>query len=299
MTPIRTNKPLFFNLDGEPLNGKIYIGQPNADPRTSPKTVTFRDSGGSEFTAKQPLETVDGRVVYNGKPIVHLIDGEYSLLMFDSAGTQVDYTPSIAPASGSGGAVDFSEVTRVGLTLDEIKAFDVSVGETVRNVGNTSAIDGDGSYWLAVSNTGTPGDDETLLDFANGLQGRVIQSQPYYERATVELGGDFTSGLTLDFQRVGDFVFVSSRGEILTTTAAEGLAQSDVGIVPAAFRPSSAAVEFPGITNKLPPYTMEFHSYGITSDGNFSASTVTGEDIATNTNSTNTAFGRVSGSYSI
>ena len=175
MTPIQTNKPVFFNSSGEPLNGTIYIGQPDADPRTSPKTVTFRDSGGSTFTASQPLTTINGRITYNGKPIVALVDGEYSMLVFDSAGAQVDYARSVNEGGTTGGGIgDFSEVTRVGLTLSEVKAFDVSVGEVVENVGLTTATDSKGSRWLAISSTGSPGDDQGLIDFDNGLQGRRL-----------------------------------------------------------------------------------------------------------------------------
>ena len=48
MTPIQTNKPVFFDDEGDVLEGgQIYIGQPGTDPRTNPKTVTLRDPGGS------------------------------------------------------------------------------------------------------------------------------------------------------------------------------------------------------------------------------------------------------------
>lgn len=192
MTPIQTNKPLFFNLAGDPLNGEIYIGQPNTDPRTSPKTVTFRDAGGAEFTAQQPLTTLNGRIIYNGKPIVALVDGEYSLLSFDSAGVQVDYERSIVPAgAGGGGVANFSEVTRVGLTLDEVKAFDVAVGDVVQNVGRVILSDGLGAQWVVKSSTGSPGDDVDLIDFANGLQGERVMNVVY----AYDISSDIAGGL--------------------------------------------------------------------------------------------------------
>jgi hypothetical protein len=177
MTPIQTNKPVFFDDAGDVLEGgQIYIGQPSTDPRTNQKTVTLRDSGGSEFTAQQPLKTVAGRISYNGKPIVALVDGEYSMLILDAAGKQLDYSRSInaAGTEGGGGIADFSEVTRVGLTLNDVKAFDVAVGDVVRSVGNSSATDGEGAQWLSISSTGVSGDDENIIDFNNGLQGRRI-----------------------------------------------------------------------------------------------------------------------------
>ena len=173
MTPLETNKPVFFDVDGEPLEGgKIYIGQPNTDPRTNAKTVTFRDAGGATFTAKQPLKTIAGRVVYNGKPIVALVDGEYSMLIFNSSGVQVDYEASVN--SEASAELDLSETVRVGMTLADVKTFDVAVGDVVRNVGESTATDYNGKDWLAISSTGSPGDDDTLIDFTNGLQGREV-----------------------------------------------------------------------------------------------------------------------------
>jgi len=178
MTPIQTNKPLFFNNDGQPLNGEIYIGQPSQDPRTNAKTVTLRDAGGVEFTASQPLVTVNGRIVYNGKPIAALVDGEYSLLVFDSAGAQVDYSASVN-AAFSDENNDNSAILQVGLLLADIKGIDVPVGATVRNVGQASPTDGLGADWLAISATGNPADDVDLIDFENGLQGRRLDNQIY------------------------------------------------------------------------------------------------------------------------
>ena len=176
MTPIETNKPVFFDVDASPLNdGEIYIGQPGTDPRTNAKTVTFRDAGGSEFTAQQPLRTNNGRIVYNGKPIVALVDGEYSMLVFNSSGEQVDYAQSVN--SEAAAEIDLSETIRVGLTLADIKAFDVAVADTVENVGKVSATDDLGGRWLAISATGTSGDDVNLIDFNNGLQGQRIREE--------------------------------------------------------------------------------------------------------------------------
>lgn len=178
MTPLQTNKPVFFDGD-TPLNGTIYVGQPGTDPRTNPKTVTLQDSGGAQFAATQPLVVLDGKVVYNGKPIVALVDGEFSALIFDGAGRQVDYIRAYAPAEGGSG-VDFSEVTRTGLTLTEIKGYDAAVGDTLENVGLSSAEDGRGGKWLVKSSTGSAGDDVFLIDLDNGLQAmRIDQTGSY------------------------------------------------------------------------------------------------------------------------
>src|SRR5690606_15819177 len=178
MKPIQTNKPVFFGDDGEVLkSGRIYIGQPNQWPLSFPKTVTLQDSAGSQFTAQQPLVTNNqGRIEYNGKAVIALVDGNYSMLVHDRNGVTVadGYTPFVDNAADE---TDLSGVTQVGLLLSDIKLFDVTPGDTVRNVGKITATDGLGADWLVVSNTGNPADDETLIDFSNGLQGQRINSQ--------------------------------------------------------------------------------------------------------------------------
>ena len=181
MNPIRTNKPVFFGDDGEVLkSGNIYIGQPNQWPLSFPKTVTFQDSAGSQFTAQQPLKTNNqGRIEYNGKAVIALVDGDYSILVRDRNGVTVGegYTPFVENTDGGGEPSD--GVTQVGLLLSDIKQFNVTPGETVRNVGKLTALDGLGADWLVVSSTGGPGDDVDLIDFANGTQGRRNASFAY------------------------------------------------------------------------------------------------------------------------
>jgi len=180
MTPVQSSKRMFFDNSGDPLeNGYVYVGQPNTAPQLAinQKTVTFQDSGGSQFTASQPLRTAGGKIVYNGLPITALVDGEHSLLVLDSNQTQVEYEASITPVSGS--SVDLSETIRVGLTLSDVKAFDVSVGDITRSVGRVTALDGLGSDWITISPSGSPGNDVDLIDYDNGLQGQADLSKVY------------------------------------------------------------------------------------------------------------------------
>jgi hypothetical protein len=183
MNPIQTNKPVFFGNDGDVLkSGRIYIGQPNQYPISFPKTVTFQDSSGAQFEAQQPLRTNDqGQISFNGKAIIALVDGNYSLLVQDRNGVQINdgYTPFV---SNPGEAeINLGSVTQVGLLLSDIKLLDVTPGDTVRNVGKITATDGLGADWLVVSNTGNPADDETLIDFANGTQGQRIGNVVYFK----------------------------------------------------------------------------------------------------------------------
>lgn len=178
---LQSDKRVFFDNSGIPLeSGYIYVGQPGTNPVTvaNRKTVTFTDAGGSSFTAQQPLRTIGGKIVYNGLPIIATVDGEHSLLVQDSNGVQVEYSSSITD-TGGGGSVDLSDTIRVGLVLDDVKGFDVAVGDVVRSVGSVTATDNLGADWLVISNTGGSGDDVDLIDFDNGLQGRRDDSRIY------------------------------------------------------------------------------------------------------------------------
>lgn len=181
MSQLQSDKHVFADNSGAPLeNGSIYVGQPSTDPRqiANRKTVTFHDSSGASFTAAQPLRTIGGKICYNGRPIAASVDGAHSMLILNSAGVQVDYAASITPDSG-GSPVTLGDTIRVGLVLDDVKLFDVSVGDVVRNVGKLTATDALGADWLVISSTGGPGDDIDLIDFDNGLQGLREESKIY------------------------------------------------------------------------------------------------------------------------
>lgn len=281
MTPIETNKPVFFDIDGEPLEGgQIYIGQPSTDPRTNAKTVTFRDAGGATFTAQQPLNTIAGRIVYNGKPIAALVDGEYSMLIINSSGVQVEYDPSVN--SEAAPELDLSETIRVGLTLADIKAFDVSVGDVVRNVGGTIVSDGGGVDWYVVSNTGSGGNDVDLIDFANGLQGRRYHVYPPYQEESVTLDGDFSGSPSLKFARIGSLVSASGV-EAFFSHASSSNPKTSAGVVPTWARPASGEV-----SNSYWYFATQDANYSayILADGTFGLryfDTTTGTAVASTT----------------
>lgn len=180
MNPIRTNKPTFFGNDGDVLkSGEIFIGQPNQWPIDFPKTVTFQDSAGTQFTAQQPLTTnSQGQISYNGKAIIALVDGNYSMLVRDRNGVVVNdgYTPFIENTDAGGGPV--SGGVQVGLTLLDIQAIDATAGDVLRNIGKVTAEDGLGEDWLVVANTGNPANDFDLTNLDNGLQAKRIVTSP-------------------------------------------------------------------------------------------------------------------------
>lgn len=178
MNVIRTNKPNFFGNNGEPLqSGYIHIGQPNQDPINFPKTVTFEDSQGNQSTAVQPLRTnAQGQIERNGKAIISLVDGDYSMLILDSTQTQIEdgFTPLVEPDTSGGGGSDLTGYREYSLLLADVKKLIKAPGQTVSSIGAASTIDREGVDWLVVSNTGNPADDVDLIDFDNGLQGTRI-----------------------------------------------------------------------------------------------------------------------------
>ena len=181
MNVIRTNKPNWFGNNGESLqSGYIYIGQPNQDPVTNQKTVTFEDSQGNQSTAAQPLRTnSQGIIQLNDKAIIALVDGDYSILMLDSSQTEIKdgYIPLIEP-SDTGSTADLTNYRKYQLTLATLKQQAVLVGQSVGNTGKTTADDGINQNWFVVSNTGNPADDDLLIDFDNGLQGERLLDVP-------------------------------------------------------------------------------------------------------------------------
>jgi len=184
MSVLNTNKLTWFKNGGEPLkSGYVYVGQPLLDPQvpTNQAVVTFTDSQGNSFPATQPLRTnSDGAVQWNGKAIIATVEGDYSLLIFDSTETEINggWIPTVAGETSTG--TDLASYREYDLTLADIKQLAVVPGQTVGNVGKITASDGIGSDWLVVSNTGGAGDDIDLIDFDNGLQGERINNAAEY-----------------------------------------------------------------------------------------------------------------------
>lgn len=90
MLAIESPLPLFVGRDGLPLDaGYIYFGTVNLNPVTSPVTV-YWDAAGTQPVA-QPVRTSRGLIVRSGTPAKVYASGNFSMLVNDSAGTQVVY----------------------------------------------------------------------------------------------------------------------------------------------------------------------------------------------------------------
>lgn len=87
---------------GRPVaNGSVYVGQPDLDPAVLANrvSVVVIQENGTRVTiaaAAQPLSTGAGGVIlYNGSPVVVMVDGACSVKVLDSAGAQKYYAPRV------------------------------------------------------------------------------------------------------------------------------------------------------------------------------------------------------------
>ena len=104
---------------GRPVfNGSIFIGEPDTDPEiaANQKQVTAFQEDGGQVPVAQPVRTGAGGVPsINGSPVQLVVDGEYSIKVLNSVGSQVYYAPQLI------GGIKPSIVVRtqqVGLSSD-------------------------------------------------------------------------------------------------------------------------------------------------------------------------------------
>jgi hypothetical protein len=105
--------PSFMGTAGLALTGaKVYIGEPNQDPRSFPKSVYYDQA--MTLGVTQPIRTQSGYLWRNGAPTRVWVDGSYSILVLDSNDTQVFYD---AEWSGTSSAnVNFTQAGAGALT---------------------------------------------------------------------------------------------------------------------------------------------------------------------------------------
>jgi hypothetical protein len=122
---VKLNPEYFPNPDrGRPVNlGSVYVGKPDLDPEVvaNQKQVSVQQEDGSIVNVSQPVSLSAGGVpTYNGSPVTLLVDGDYSLKVLNSSGSQVYYVPSdlsLTETVLSSWGCDIAEaVTAIGAT---------------------------------------------------------------------------------------------------------------------------------------------------------------------------------------
>lgn len=77
----------------------IYVGKPDLDPKivANQKQLSVQQEDGTIVAVSQPISTSAGGVPqYLGSPVTLLVEGDYSLKVLDSSGSQIYYVPSTA-----------------------------------------------------------------------------------------------------------------------------------------------------------------------------------------------------------
>jgi hypothetical protein len=100
MSLVTLNIPYFPDPTiGRPVyNGSIYIGDPDTDPEIvgNQKSISIQQEDGTIIPVSQPLTTnAGGLPTYGGETVAVLVDGDYSLKVLNSSGSQVYYVPAI------------------------------------------------------------------------------------------------------------------------------------------------------------------------------------------------------------
>ena len=173
---------------GRPLwNAKIYIGEPDLDPRifANQKTVTGRREDGTEIALAQPIRTNNGGVPIDGSSnvVVLLVDGAYSMAVDDRQDNQKYYFDNVlegAPVTfdilGLYTRYPFNTLQDAisGTLSDGLTTVDLQVGDFIVTNGSTAINDGRGADYVVVSaGTGTD-DGYTYIDLDNGNQLNLI-----------------------------------------------------------------------------------------------------------------------------
>lgn len=93
--PFTTTKPvgLFTDINGKPLDGQVFFGQPNLDPIANPITVYWDAAGTQPVT--QPVVTVGGYPMNGGTRSNVFVNADYSILVRNRNGFTVFSAPNL------------------------------------------------------------------------------------------------------------------------------------------------------------------------------------------------------------
>jgi hypothetical protein len=93
--PFTTTKPVgqFTDINGKPLDGQVFFGQPNLDPIASPITVYWDAAGAQPVT--QPVVTVGGYPMNGSTRSNVFVNADYSILVRNRNGFTVFSAPNL------------------------------------------------------------------------------------------------------------------------------------------------------------------------------------------------------------
>jgi len=161
-----SNPYAYFNArnQGRPIfNGQIFVGEPDLDPTivANQKQVTAKQEDGTKVNIPQPVSTNSGGYpVFNGSPIVLLVDGNYAIRVNDSGGNLA------LEQSNVNDGVPLTEVSGVSSigNLDKLRLFEPTVdGQQASLLGHTTPGIGGGDFFFDASDTTSADNDGTII----------------------------------------------------------------------------------------------------------------------------------------
>ena len=144
---------------GRPIfNGSIYVGLPDTDPEILGNQIqlTVRQEDGTDVLVAQPVLTGSGGVpTYLGAPVQILAEGNYSIKVLNSAGTQVYYLENAFNGLPivQGDPIEYAPpyTGSVPTTIEERLSRGVSVFDFMSGAEKTDAIAGTYTIDLSVA----------------------------------------------------------------------------------------------------------------------------------------------------
>lgn len=139
MNTVQSPFPQFFDTDGAPLSGLVYVGVTGQNPETAPISVYWDDA--ATQPAAQPLRVSGGYVVRSGNiASVYLSQDDYSLTCKTASGKLIFYAPDVTSLSTL--RADLSNyVDGKGASLVHTLQVGSATDQTVRDKLNRAKLD--------------------------------------------------------------------------------------------------------------------------------------------------------------
>lgn len=149
-TLLRVTNPYEFFADPEKpkalAGGEVYFGLPTYDPAQpeNRKRVYIAQEDGSTIAIAQPVTLGNGGVpVYNGSPVILLVDGPYSMRVLDKNGASKYYAPKVNQLSSAEiGAQPRTEILTLSAGQNTVTFANVDISTAVFDITGNDVDDG-------------------------------------------------------------------------------------------------------------------------------------------------------------
>lgn len=147
---LRVTNPYEFFADPEKpkslAGGEVYFGLPTYDPvqPENRKRVYIAQEDGETIAINQPISLGNGGVpMYNGSPVILLVDGPYSMRVLDKNGASKYYAPKVNQLSSSEiGSQPRTEVLTLTAGQSSVTFSNVDVSTAVFDIAGNDVDDG-------------------------------------------------------------------------------------------------------------------------------------------------------------